>query len=64
MSDGPARHDKVDVRRGVREAVVASLVVLAVAVAVAAVVFGLIVVLYDHGQPVAHAAIGAALPRP
>jgi hypothetical protein len=46
-------------RRRLREVVVAALAVMAVAFTVAAIVFGLIVVLYDHGGPTAHAAIGS-----
>ena len=46
--------------RLVRESLLAVLGVLAVAVVVAAIVFGLIVVLYDHSGPSAHAAIAVA----
>lgn len=61
MSGQATSRERVDMRRGARELALAALTVLAVALAVAAVVFGLIVVLYDHGQHVAHAAVGVGL---
>jgi hypothetical protein len=59
----PSR-EAAEEHRGARELVIAALTVLAVAIAVAAAVFGLIVVLYDHGQHVAHAAVSARSLRP
>ena len=49
-------------RAQVRELAVVVLKLVAVTVAVAAIVFGLIVVLYDHGGPPARAAVTWSAP--
>jgi hypothetical protein len=61
MNGPPPPRELSEMRRGVRELALATLALVAVAIAVAAVVFGLIVVLYDHGEPAGHAAV-AGLP--
>jgi hypothetical protein len=53
--------EPTDARRSLQELAAAMLSVIVVMLAVAAIVFGLIVVLYDHGEPAGHAAV-AGLP--